>query len=89
MLWKNSLLVICKILGHFVYILTADDKHSFLNRDNLTQPIQMQLSPKQKTFPQFFSPVLKCKLNFEHFRERMSFREDAFPKLRRPKNVVR
>ena len=70
MLWKNSLLVICKILGHFVYILTADDKHSLLNRDNLTQPIQMQLSPKQKTFPQFFSPVLKCKLNFEHFREK-------------------
>ena len=28
----------------FVNALTADDKHYLLNRDNLTQPIQMQLS---------------------------------------------
>ena len=85
MLWKNSLLVICKILGHFVYILTADDKHSLLNRDNLTQPIQMQLSPKQKTFPQFFSPVLKCKLNFEHFREKDELQRGCISEITKTK----
>ena len=37
-----------------VNTLTADEKHYLLNRDNLTQPIQMQLSKKQKTFSGFF-----------------------------------
>ena len=30
----------------FVNTVTADDKYSLLKRDNLTQPIQMQLSKK-------------------------------------------
>ena len=30
--------------------LTADNKYYLLNRENLTQPIPMQLSQKQKTF---------------------------------------
>ena len=34
--------------------LTVNDKHYLLNRDNLTQPIQIQLSEKQKTFFNFF-----------------------------------
>ena len=34
---------------------TTDDKYSLLNRDNLTQAIQMQLPGKQKTFSQLFS----------------------------------
>ena len=38
-----------------------------LNRDNLPQPIQMQLSEKQKTFSEFFFAVLKSILNFKHF----------------------
>ena len=46
--------MIQKILRHFVNTLTVDDKHYMLNRDNLTQPIQIKLSQKQKTFPQFF-----------------------------------
>ena len=40
-------------LGLFVNTLTADDKQSILKRDNLTQPIQIQLSNKQKTFSNF------------------------------------
>ena len=51
----------------FVNTLTADDKYSLLNRENLTQPIQMQLCNKQKTFPYFFCEFLKSRLNFEHF----------------------
>ena len=50
----------------FVNILTADDKHYLLNRDNLMQPIQMQLSQKQKTFSEFFFAFLKSILNFKH-----------------------
>ena len=45
-----SPLVTCKIWKQFVNTLTAKDKYSLLNRDNLTQPIDMQLSHKQKTF---------------------------------------
>ena len=47
--------------------MTADDKYSLLNRDNLTQPIPTQLSQKQKGFAQFFLPFSKFTLNFEHF----------------------
>ena len=68
--WKKSLLVICNILGLFVNILTADDKYSLLDRDNLTQPTQMQLSYRQKTFSKLFSPFLKYRLSFEDLQEK-------------------
>ena len=64
--WKKSLLVMHQILGLFVNTLTLDDKHYMLNRDNLTQPIQIQLSLKQKTFSQFFFAFLKSILNLKH-----------------------
>ena len=57
-----------KILTLFPNRLTADDKYSLLNRDNLTQSIQTLLSQKQKTFSQIFSSLLKSTLNFEHFQ---------------------
>ena len=63
------MLVLCKILGLFVNTLTADDKYSLLNRDNLTQSIQTLLSQKPKAFSQFFSSFLKSTLNFEHFQK--------------------
>ena len=34
------------------------------------QPIQILLSQKQKTFPQFFSAFLKSTLNFDHCRKK-------------------
>ena len=39
--WEKYFLVISKILGQFDSTLTADDKYSLVNRDNLMQPIQM------------------------------------------------
>ena len=39
----------------------------FLNRHNLTIPIQMQLSEKQKSLSEFFAAILKFILNFERF----------------------
>ena len=54
------------------------------------QPIQMQLSRKQKSFSVFFSAFLKSNLNFEHFqKKRMTIIADVFQKLRTPKNLVR
>ena len=38
-----------------------------LNRDNLTQPIEIQLSQKQKISSEFFFAFLKSILNFKHF----------------------
>ena len=46
--------------------MTVNDKHYLLDRDNLTEPIQMQLSQKQKTFSEFFFAFLKSILNFKH-----------------------
>ena len=65
-----SLLVIYKILRLFLNALTADDKHYLLTRDNLTQPIQMILSQKQKTFSPFFFVFLKPILDFKHFSKK-------------------
>ena len=44
--------------------MTYDDKHYLLNRDNLTQPIQMQLSHTQKNFRQFFFCIFKIDIKF-------------------------
>ena len=63
------MLVLCKILRLFVNTLTADDKYSPLNRDNLTQPIQRLLSQKQKTFSIFLSAFSKSTLNFALFQK--------------------
>ena len=68
--WKKSLLVIWKILRLFVNTLSIYDKYSFPNKDNSTQPIQMQLSRKQKTSCQIFSTFLKSSLNFDHCQEK-------------------
>ena len=47
---KTSLLVIVEILGHFAETLTADNKYSVHNRENVSQPIQMQFSKKTNIF---------------------------------------
>ena len=54
----------------FVNTLTADDKYSLLNRENLTQQNRTQLSQKQKAFAQFFLAFSKYTLNFEDFEKR-------------------
>ena len=62
--------MIYKIVRLFFNALTANDKHYIRNRDNLTDPIQMQLSQKQKSFSQFFFRFLKCILNYTHFAKK-------------------
>ena len=69
--------------------MTADDKYSLLNRDNLTQLIPTQLSQKQKAFFQFFLAFSKSELISNIYKKKMTFIVEIFPILRTPKNVVR
>ena len=89
---KKSLLVIHKIRRLFVNTLTVDEKHYLLNRDILTQPIQMQLSQKQKAFPRFFFFFLHF-LNLYSIlnicQQKITFIADVFPEIPAPKNMVR
>ena len=65
---KKSLLVVCKILGLFVNTLTADESYSLLNRDILSQRIEMQLSKKEKALCVCVSPLWKYRSNFNYFK---------------------
>ena len=60
----------------FVKALTADDKYSGSNIQNLHQQFQMHLSHKEKTFTGFFIKFLKCAFNLEHFQK-----GDEYPNL--------
>ena len=85
MYWRKSLLVIHQIPRLFVNTLTVDEKHYLLNRDNVTEPIQMQLSKKEKTFPQIIFEFFKSILNFEHLPKKMTLIAYVFPEYRFPK----
>ena len=50
--------------------MSAVDKCSLPNRDNLMQPIHMQLSKKVKTFSRFFNVFSKSRLSFEYFQKK-------------------
>ena len=63
---KKSLLVIWKSLRLLVNTMSAVDKCCVPNRDNLMQPIHMQLSQKLKTFFRFFNVFSKSRLRFEY-----------------------
>ena len=50
--------------------MSAVDKCSLPNRDNLMQPIHIILSQKVKFFCWFFLAFSKSKLNFEHLQKK-------------------
>ena len=50
--------------------MSAVDKCSLPNRDNLMQPIHMELSQKLKASSQFFRAFSKSWLNSEHFQKK-------------------
>ena len=83
--WKKSLVVTCKVLRMFIHILTTNEKCSLLNRDNLTHPIRMQLSQKQKKEISICLYVFEIYIQFWVFwKKKIIFRADVFPKLRTP-----
>ena len=87
--WETSLLITCEILGLLVNTLAPDEKYPVLNRDNLTIPIQMQLSQKHKTFCQFFTAFLKSSINFEHFDKKDDAHQFCNFEITDSENVVR
>ena len=87
--WEKSPLLTCRTLGLLVKKLAADDKYPVLNRDNLTIPIQMQLSRKQNTFSEFFTAFLKSKWNFEHFDKKDDADRFCIFEITHSENVVR
>ena len=64
------MLVLSKFLRLLVKTLTDDEKYFVLYTENLTQPIQMLLTQKQKSFSHFSSAILKSTLNFAHFQKK-------------------
>ena len=67
---KKSLLVIWQSLRRFVNTISAVEECSLPNRDNLMEPIHMELSQKLKTFSWIFLAFLKSRLNFELFQKK-------------------
>ena len=65
-----------EILRLFVSTLTADDKYSRSNMQNLPQQFQTPLSQKQKSFSWFFIGFLKYAWNLDTFQKR-----DEYPSL--------
>ena len=76
MSWKKLPSVWYEILRLFVHALTADDKYSGNNMQNLPEQFQTPLSQKPKIFSWFFIAFLKCACNLEHFQKK-----DEYPSL--------
>ena len=76
-------------LGTAFYHIGADEKYPLLNRDNLTIPIEMQLSQKQKTFYQFFAVFLKSRLNSTSLGKKDDPHRFCISEITTSKNVVR
>ena len=79
----------CQILGLLDNTLPADQKYPVLNRDNLTTPIQMQLSKTQKYFCPFYAAFLKSKLNFKYFQTKYDPHRLCISEIMDSENVVR
>ena len=57
--------------------MTANDKYPFWDCENLSPPIQMQLSLKRKIFPDFILPFPESTSIFKHF-EKKAHRDSYF-----------
>ena len=62
-----------EILRLFVNAITADDKYSGSNMQNVQQQFQTPLSKKQKIFSGFFIAFMKCAWNLEHFQKKHEY----------------
>ena len=69
--------------------MSAVDKCSVPNRDNLMQPIHMQLSQKLKTFSSFILQFRILGQLLDIFRKKRTLVAYLFLSLRPAKNVVR
>ena len=74
MSYKKSPSVWCEILRLFIKALTADDKYSGSNMQNLPQQFQAPASQKQKVFSGLIIAFLICAWNLEHFQKKDEYR---------------
>ena len=86
---KKSLLVIWESLRLFLNTMSAFDKCSLRNRNNLMQPIHMQLSQKLKTFCSFILHFRNLGYILDIFRKKITLIGSLFLRLRPAKSVVR
>ena len=75
--------------GLLVNTLAAEEKYLVLHNDNLTIPIQMQLSQKQKYFSQVFDTFLKFRLSFNKFETKYDSHSFCISDITASENVVR
>ena len=78
-----------EILRLLVNTLAADGKYPVRNRYNLTIPIQMELSQKQKTFSELLASFLKSRLNFKYFEKKDDHHRFCISEITDSENVVR
>ena len=86
---KKSLLLTCQTLRLRVNTLATYEKYPVLNRDNLSIPIDMQLSEKQKTFSEFFDAFLRSTLNSKYFEKKVVPHGFCFSEITDSHKVVR
>ena len=86
---KKYLLDRCKSLRLFVNTMNAVDKCSLPIRDNLMEPIDMQLSQKLKTFCSFILHFRNLGYILDIFRKNMTLIAYLFLRLWAAKSVVR
>ena len=70
-----------EILRPVANTLTSDENYFVCNKENLPQPIQMQLSKKLQIFSQFSTAFPKSTFNFKHFEKKMNLIASVSPKL--------
>ena len=87
--WKNLVLQLFETSGLYVSTLIADDKYYLRKSRNSPQPIQIQLSNKQKVLSEVFAPFLKSTSYFEQFQRKITVIVDTFLKLLTAKEMVR
>ena len=86
---KKSLLLTCKMLGLLVNTLAANNMYLVLDKDNLTLPIQIQLSQKQNIFSLFFATFSKSTINFEYFEKKDDVHSFCISEITDSENVIR
>ena len=85
---RKSALFKFEILGLIVNRLTADDKYSRRNIQNLTQELQTAISQKQRTFSGIFITYPKSITNSEAFAKNVESASLSIIEIIEPKKVV-
>ena len=89
LIWKIYPLVICEILGVSGETLTAKQKYPVWDFENLTSPIQMELSEERKHLVNFLFNFWNLHLILNILKKKMIFVANLFLILRTGKDLVR